>query len=214
MAWIKISHTSARLSSQRICQPCITYNHDIRRGLSESSVNHYDVLGLKPTATPSQIKSAYYQLSKKYHPDVAMNINNAKDKFAELSAAYEVLGNPDKRSLYDLSLHHGMARPAMRTRTAGSDIDIEYREFMRRRGSFHPRTGGHHGYASPETSGRTRVDYDEFFRQSYARTMRNSWEARRNFQQRARHNQTNDMFSVWLYLALLAGLFLGGSYSG
>jgi len=191
----------------RICQPCVTYNQCTCRGLTESSTNHYDVLGLKPTASPSQIKSAYYQLSKKYHPDVAVGVDNAREKFARLSSAYEVLGNPSKRAVYDRSLHPSISRSD--TRMPGSNIDADYREFMRQRGSFHARTGGQ---ASPGTSGRIRYDYEEFFRQQhYGRTM--NWEARKNFEQKVRQHQAAQTQLFWLFMMLVVGLSLGANNS-
>lgn len=62
--------------------------------------NYYDVLGLGKTATKKEIKKAYLQLAKKYHPDV----NPAKDaegKFKEAHSAYEVLYDEVKRKEYD-----------------------------------------------------------------------------------------------------------------
>ena len=212
MAWIKIWRASVRLSSLRMCQPCITYNYHAQRGLAETSTNHYDVLGLKPTASQSQIKSSYYKLSKKYHPDVAVDVVNAKEKFARLNAAYEVLSNPDKRALYDRTLHPSMGRYT--TYTPESDIDIEYREFLKRRGTFHQRTGG---YASPGTAGagRARFDYEQFFRQQHyerTKTMKQNWEAQKNYEQRLRQRQAANIQMFWILVVLMAGLMLGGGF--
>ena len=57
----------------------------------------YDVLGIKKNATDKEIKSAYRKLAKKYHPDA----KRAEEKFKELSEAYDILKNPEKRKLYD-----------------------------------------------------------------------------------------------------------------
>lgn len=63
--------------------------------------NHYDVLGVTPKATQSDIKTAYYKLSMKYHPDKNKNSEVAAQKFRDISTAYEVLGNFKLRRLYD-----------------------------------------------------------------------------------------------------------------
>ncbi|XP_061576427.1 dnaJ homolog subfamily A member 3, mitochondrial-like isoform X2 [Cololabis saira] len=63
--------------------------------------NFYEVLGISRTATQKDIKKAYYQLAKKYHPDTNPNDPEAKEKFAKLAEAYEVLGDEVKRKQYD-----------------------------------------------------------------------------------------------------------------
>jgi len=57
-------------------------------------------LGVKKDAKESDIKKAYYQLAKKYHPDVNKE-KGAAEKFQELSEAYETLSDSDKRAAYD-----------------------------------------------------------------------------------------------------------------
>lgn len=63
--------------------------------------NHYDVLGLTPKATQSDIKAAYYKLSMQYHPDKNKGSDDAAKKFRDITAAYEVLGTYRLRKLYD-----------------------------------------------------------------------------------------------------------------
>lgn len=60
----------------------------------------YDVLGVGKSSSASEIKKAYYGLAKKYHPDTNKDAG-AKEKFADIQAAYEILSDPKKREQYD-----------------------------------------------------------------------------------------------------------------
>lgn len=62
--------------------------------------NYYKILGLIQNCTQSEIKSAYKQLVKKWHPDKNRSVN-AHDMFIEIHEAYEILSNPVKRYSYD-----------------------------------------------------------------------------------------------------------------
>jgi DnaJ-class molecular chaperone len=61
----------------------------------------YKVLGVSRSADEKEIKSSYRKLARKYHPDVNPNDKSAEAKFKEISEAYEVIGDPEKRKLYD-----------------------------------------------------------------------------------------------------------------
>ncbi|XP_072838877.2 dnaJ homolog subfamily A member 3, mitochondrial isoform X1 [Pogona vitticeps] len=63
--------------------------------------DYYQILGVPRTASQKDIKKAYYQLAKKYHPDTNKDDPKAKEKFAQLAEAYEVLGDEVKRKQYD-----------------------------------------------------------------------------------------------------------------
>jgi len=64
--------------------------------------DYYEVLGIPRTATPDQVKSAYRQLARQHHPDVAKeNPKAAEERFKEISEAYEVLADEEKRRRYD-----------------------------------------------------------------------------------------------------------------
>lgn len=62
---------------------------------------HYDCLEITPKATQTDVKSAYYKLSKKYHPDINQQNPSAAERFRDITEAYEVLGNVKSRKLYD-----------------------------------------------------------------------------------------------------------------
>lgn len=61
----------------------------------------YEVLGIDKNADEAAIKRAYRKLAKKYHPDMNKGNPNAEKIFQEITEAYEVLGDPKKRKLYD-----------------------------------------------------------------------------------------------------------------
>jgi molecular chaperone DnaJ len=63
--------------------------------------DYYDVLGVAPSASEKEISRAYRKLAKQYHPDANPGNKEAEDKFKEVSAAYDVLGDADKRKEYD-----------------------------------------------------------------------------------------------------------------
>lgn len=61
----------------------------------------YQILGVKKTASESEIKSAYRKLARKYHPDLNKDDKMAAEKFKEVSNAYDIIGNTEKRKKYD-----------------------------------------------------------------------------------------------------------------
>jgi len=63
--------------------------------------DYYEVLGVSRGASPEEIKKAYRQLARKYHPDVNPGDKQAEEKFKEVQEAYEVLSNPETRARYD-----------------------------------------------------------------------------------------------------------------
>jgi DnaJ-class molecular chaperone len=65
------------------------------------AVDPYTTLGVKKDATQDDIQKAYRRLAKKLHPDLNPGNKAAEDKFKEVSAAYNLLSDPDKRSRFD-----------------------------------------------------------------------------------------------------------------
>lgn len=66
-----------------------------------SKKDPYSVLGVPKSATADEIKKGYRKLAMQYHPDKNKGDKKSEDKFKEISAAYEILGDAKKRKQYD-----------------------------------------------------------------------------------------------------------------
>jgi curved DNA-binding protein CbpA len=94
----------------------------------EKYVDHYNVLGIpKQSADEAEIKKAYYRLAKKWHPD-KNKTQGAEEKFKEISKAYEVLSDPNKRRVYDLqyNLENSFFSSTKKTSTCSSNTTATY----------------------------------------------------------------------------------------
>ncbi|MGN6173934.1 MAG: DnaJ domain-containing protein, partial [Streptosporangiaceae bacterium] len=75
--------------------------------------DYYGILGIRRDAGPDEIKKAYRRLARELHPDVNPD-PQTQERFKEITQAYEVLSDPEKRQMYDLG-----ADPCARPRAAG-----------------------------------------------------------------------------------------------
>ena len=73
-----------------------------------SKKDYYDVLGVSKSANKDELKKAYRKLAMKYHPDRNPDDSQAAEKFKELSEAYEILSDDQKRQTYDNFGHEGV----------------------------------------------------------------------------------------------------------
>lgn len=75
-------------------------------------MNLYKILGVSQTATEAEIKKAYRELAKQYHPDHHGGDKHKESRFKEITAAHEVLGNREKRKAYNEKLLIEFFKPA------------------------------------------------------------------------------------------------------
>jgi molecular chaperone DnaJ len=102
--------------------------------------DYYQILGVDRNSSDSDIKKAYRKLAVKYHPDKNPGDSNAEEKFKEISAAFEILKDPEKRSRYD-QFGHDAFRGG---RSSGQGVD----PFDLFRDAFGGGSGGGGGFGS------------------------------------------------------------------
>jgi molecular chaperone DnaJ len=89
----------------------------------------YNVLGVPRTASEQEIKRAYRKQARKYHPDVNPGNKSAEAKFKEISGAYEVLSDPEKRRRYDQFGHDAFAASAKGPQPGSGSGGFDFRGF-------------------------------------------------------------------------------------
>ena len=105
----------------------------------ERKRDYYEVLGVGKDADEAALKKAYRRLAKKYHPDANGKNLQAEEKFKEVTEAYEILSDPEKRKLYDRFGHAAFNGAMGDPQQEGPSY--EYRS---------PRGGRFYQYAGPE----------------------------------------------------------------
>ncbi|KAM3616354.1 uncharacterized protein V6R79_016536 [Siganus canaliculatus] len=155
--------------------------------LHRSKTAYYDVLKVSPSATQSQIKTAYYKQCFIYHPDKNSGNQEATQRFSEISEAYTVLGNISLRRMYDRGLL--------------SQADVQSAGRPSSKATAHRSTGSpqqqHQSRAKrgPHPGGKTMFDFDAFYQAHYGEQLRRE----RNMRARKQHieEQQKEQFSRW-----------------
>ncbi|KRY28303.1 DnaJ -like protein dnj-20 [Trichinella spiralis] len=93
--------TFRRLPGMKISTVALFFQYFIYIALCQAGRDFYKILGVPRSANLNQIKKAYRKLAKELHPDKHQDDKIAHEKFQDISAAYEVLSNQEKRRLYD-----------------------------------------------------------------------------------------------------------------
>lgn len=115
--------------------------------------DYYEILGVKKTATEAELKKAYRELAKKYHPDKNKGNKEAENRFKEISEAYAVLSDKEKREQYDR-----LGREAFGPGGTNPFAGFDFSEFMGGGGRGRRATGG------GGTRGRaTTIDFTDIF---------------------------------------------------
>lgn len=164
-----------------------------------SPSSYYDLLEVTPKASATQIKAAYFRLSKKYHPDLNKD-SDAKNKFTMLSEAYEILGNKKNRALYD----RGMLTPnnmSISHQPPSEEVDKEYADFLKKRSAFRKK--------SDIPTGRTSIyNFDEFYRQHYGESFKQTYKDKQDYAKYEEELQRRHAYqrrNAILYLIVLIG---------
>ena len=77
----------------------------IREWIMASKKDYYEILGVDRNADEKKLKAAYRKLARKYHPDVNKGSSSAEARFKEISEAFAVLSDAEKRAKYDRGGH-------------------------------------------------------------------------------------------------------------
>ncbi len=118
------------------------------------SKDYYEILGLKKGASAEEIKKAYKQLAKKYHPDVSKD-SEAEHKFKEVAEAYSVLSDPEKKQNYDNYGENYKNFQGFEGFDFGKGFDFDFEDLFN---SFGSGNFGSFGFGDIFGAGRQRAD--------------------------------------------------------
>ncbi len=96
-------------------------------------MDYYDILGIKKTATQEEIKKAYRQKVKEYHPDLHLSLkekNNAEEIMKKINEAYTILSDVEKRKKYNQSLIPKQAKKSNFNSNKGYNIKYQNMPFF------------------------------------------------------------------------------------
>ncbi|MCS6836020.1 MAG: molecular chaperone DnaJ [Anaerolineae bacterium] len=116
--------------------------------------DYYEVLGVTRNASKDDIKKAFRNLARKYHPDVSREAD-AEQRFKEINEAYEVLADDDKRARYDRFGHAGVQGQAGGAPTGFGGFEEIFEEFF---SNFVGGRGASGARRGPQRGGDVRVD--------------------------------------------------------
>lgn len=98
-------------------------------------MSFYELLGISESGSPIEIKQAYKQLARKYHPDVSPPgyVEEYTKKFIRVQEAYETLSDPRRRAMYDRDMARGLHLAFSARRRYNSDEEMEYKSEWKNR---------------------------------------------------------------------------------
>jgi len=111
--------------------------------------DYYKILCVGRNATPEEIKKAYRKLARKYHPDMNKGNKQAEEKFKEITEAYEVLHNTEKRKRYDALGANWKAGDTFTPPPGWENVRFKF--------------GGDRGFEGFDFGGFGRSDFSDFF---------------------------------------------------
>ncbi|XP_053507385.1 dnaJ (Hsp40) homolog, subfamily C, member 30b [Ictalurus furcatus] len=160
-----------------------SHSYNNNSSLHTSKTAYYDILRVSPNATQTEIKTAYYRQSFRYHPDRNAGSDEAVRRFSEISEAYTVLGSVSLRRKYDRGVL-SLADVQSAGRPSRKDSDHHHDHPQRRRFRSVPGAGE-----------KPRFDFDAFFRAHYGEQLEREQTLRRWREQREQIQQED--FRKW-----------------